>query len=209
MIARCARTLLFSAVVLVIPHIAAATSISGVATSDDTFTAYLSTDDSVLGTLYCAQAGLWPTATSCGAATLTPDVTNFLHIVASDQFGPPSMLIGTFDLSDDGFFFGNGGQSLSTDGSHWVVRETGFGDVNQFPVEIGPNGTAPWGTFAAIDANAQYIWDVASGCDGCTRYFSTPIFAGNSTQPPDVPEPGTFTLLGLGIGVTLRRLKRL
>ena len=208
--ARCARTFLFSTIVFVIPHIAAATSISGVATSDDTFTAYLSTDDSVLGTLYCSQPGSWMTATTCGAATLTADVTNFLHIVASDQFGAPSMLIGTFDLSDDGFFFANGAQSLSTDGSHWVVRASGFGDVNLFPEEIGPNGTAPWGTFGAIDANAQYIWDVAGGCDFCTRYFSTPIFAGNSTQPPDtsVPEPGTLTLLGMGIAVTIRRLRR-
>jgi hypothetical protein len=202
---RLARWLVLTLVLTATPSLASASVITGNLTADDTFSVYISPDDTLLGVLICNDPDtFWGTVASCGPAALTPGVTNYLHVVASDLFGSPSMFIGTFTLGDTLFEFSNGSQTLSTNAADWVVRLTGFGDADQTPAEIGPNGTAPWGFFPTIAADAQFIWDVPGGCDRCTRYFSAAITPTDTTA---VPEPAILTLVGLGLVGSARRFR--
>src|SRR4051812_37986491 len=114
-------------------------------TVDNAFTTYLSTSDTVQGT----QIGFgnsWPSLQNF-SSLLTPGVTNFLHIVAQD-FGAPAMFIGDFTLSDAGFQFSNGTQHLLTNTTNWGFSNTGFTGSYSTPLDEGPNGTGPWGSFA-------------------------------------------------------------
>ena len=202
---RSVKWFVLAALIVATPSAGSASTLGGNLTADDTFSFYVSVLDNVAGTLVCSDPdNYWGTPTSCGPALLTPGVTNYLHVMASDLYGTPSMFIGTFTLSDGSFQFGNGSQTLSTNGTNWVVRTTGFGDPNLTPVEIGPNGTGPWGSFPTMASNAQFIWDVRGGCNQCTRYFSTAI---TPTDVAAVPEPATLTLLGLGLTMSVRRFR--
>src|SRR5437764_6067297 len=102
---------------------AQATTLSGNMTVDNFFFAFISTSDATLGT-QVASGNNWPTTVGIPATTLTPGVTNYLHIEAINQTGP-AMFIGDFSLSDTGFTFANGTQSLSTDTTDW---RGGFND---------------------------------------------------------------------------------
>jgi hypothetical protein len=181
-----------------LPSLASATSITATMTADDNFSMYLSTNDATLGTLICQDPdSFWGTVTTCAPAALTPNTNYFLHVVANDIFGTPSMLIGTFGLTDAAFRFANNTQALNTNTTNWVVRLTGFGDPNLTPVNIATNGGGAWGNMAGISASAIFIWDTPGGCNGCTRYFSTAITP--AAQGNVVPEPGSLALLGTGI----------
>jgi MSHA biogenesis protein MshQ len=146
------------------------TNVDASMTVDNQFTAYLSTDDGVQGT-QIGTGNNWPSTYQFGAA-LTPGVTNYLHIVATD-LGPPAMFIGEFNLSDTGFEFTNGTQTLLTNTSGWQVSTTGFGVSYVAPSDLGGQGTPPWGTFPLIDAAARFIWHPVG--PGNTVYFSTAI----------------------------------
>ena len=177
---------------VIVASFASATNITANFTVDDLLYAYVSTSDATLGTLVGSGPSSWFTTYSFAAA-LTPGVTNYLHIVASDVFGLPSMFVGDFTLSDAGFHFSNGTQFLITDTTHWGASVTGFGGAYSTPLDEGVNGTAPWGSFPGINASAHFIWDVT--CDGCTRYFSTTI----TPNVAGVPEPSSVLLLGAGL----------
>jgi hypothetical protein len=56
--------------------------------------------------------------TSHPATALTPGVTNYLHIEAIN-YGVVGGFIGDFTLSDTGFQFANGSQTLVTETTHW------------------------------------------------------------------------------------------
>ena len=160
---------------------------------DDAFSFYISTDDSVAGTFIGSGSAWW--ATDTFNVNLTPGVTNYLHIMASDVYGTIAMVIGDFSLSDANFQFANGTQTLLTDVTDWGVNLTGFGNPYSTPLSWGANGCCPqyWGTLG-VDASAQFIWD-PSECLYCTAYFSTPI---TPTDAP-VPEPSTWLLFGSGL----------
>src|SRR5262245_36281058 len=65
-----------------------ATTLSGVLTVDDTFSAYISTNDAILGTLILSDSDLnWATTVSFSGVALTPGVTNYLHVVGQDLYG--------------------------------------------------------------------------------------------------------------------------
>jgi len=96
---------------------AEATTLSGNLTADNLFDAYISTDDNVLGTLITSGIS-WPTTVSFSGQALTAGVTNYLHIVATDQ-GKPDMFIGSFSLSDSLFHFANATQNLLTNATDW------------------------------------------------------------------------------------------
>lgn len=203
--------LVASIVILVSVASSSATTLSANMTVDNAFFAYISTDDSVLGTLI-GSGNDWPTTFSFSSA-LTPGVTNYLHIEAIN-YGGPNGFIGDFHLSDSNFSFGNSTQTLLTGPANWLG---GYNDDNSQVVpqpwvqvfggnnDLGINGVGPWGFRNGIDANAHWIWpndNQSSGCEFCTVDFSTPIYA------TGVPEPGTLTLIASGcLGLTgvLRR----
>lgn len=198
------RIAVWSVAMLCVPVVAGATTITANLTADDAFQLFISTSDSVAGTPVCT-GNTWTTTFTC-SAVLSPAVTNYIHVLAQDQFGPPSSFIGTFGLSDTLFQFGNGTQSLNTGVANWVVRTTGFNGADLTPVAIGANGVGPWGFRTGVDASAEWIWDVAGGCNQCTRYFSAAITP-TQTTTPTVPEPATLTLMAIGLGAA-RRIQR-
>lgn len=172
-----------------------ATVVSSRVNVDNTFRLYISTSDSVLGTLFSSGTN-WGTSYSA-STLLTNGVTNYLHLVAVNQGGPGGFL-GAFTLSDTSFAFANGTQTLLTGGTGWGQNLTGFGNAYNLPVNEGTNGVSPWGTRSGYGSNAPaWIWNYNStgSSDFNTVYFSAAINAVTTT----VPEPGSLALLGLGL----------
>jgi len=182
---------------------AEATTLSGNLTSDNEFVAYLSTDDSVLGTVI-GSGNFWPTTSTLSQA-LTAGVTNYLHIIATDQ-GPPDMFIGSFSLSDNLFHFVNGTQSLLTNTTDWRSDPSGgtwFAPTGT-PLNLGPNGTGPWGTFAAM-TGADFIW---ANPNTSQAFFSTAIAPVVAATPIPAAFPLFAAALG-GLGLLARRKRTL
>jgi len=195
---------------------ARATSLGGALTADNAFYAYVSTDNSVLGTLV-AQGNSWPTVFNFSNYALAPGQTYYLQIEAIN-YGGPGAFIGQFSLDDTGFQFSNGTQNLVTNTTDWasIYNNTNSDPTLQQPwvtptepvVSQGVNGVGPWGTMSGIDASAQWIDGSDNGlsvCQNCTVDFSTVITSNSAATP----EPGTCgLLLGAGAAFLLTRLKQ-
>jgi hypothetical protein len=177
---------------------AQATSISGIATADNVFYAYITTNPNILGPDLIGSGDNWPSVYSLTTTVLTPGVTNYLEIDAINQ-GGPNAFIGQFSLSDTGFEFANGTQYLTTQAAYWVAGP-GAGDGGTWPplgvpFSFGPACcTGPWGN-PGFDPNAQWIW--WTNGDTNEAYFETAI------TPIGTPLPSTWlmllsSLVGLG-----------
>jgi MSHA biogenesis protein MshQ len=145
---------------------------SGNLNVDNQFEAYISTDDSVQGTLIGSGTN-WPT-TEMLSAYLTPGQDYYLHIKATDVGGVAGFL-GDFELSGTDHRFSNGLTTLDTNTSDWVVSTTGWG--NYQPVTAyGTNvdSPSPWGRINGVSLSAQWIWSSNNDADNVT-YFSTKI----------------------------------
>lgn len=167
----------------------AATNLTASLNVDNVFDLYLSTDDSVLGTLI-GSGNNWPTTYTFTTA-LTAGVDNYIHVVATDT-GPPAAFLGKFTLSDADFKFANDAQTLLTDTSHWQQSNTGFGVGYFTPTSAGVNGVGPWSFLSTVGADAQWL----SYAGSSTTYFSTRI-----TSLAPIPEPGTWALMIAGLGL--------
>jgi hypothetical protein len=192
-----------------------ATSISGDLTADNAFYAYISTNNTVLGTLV-AEGNSWGTTFTFSNFILTPGQTYYLQVEAIN-YGGPGALIGQFDLSDTGFQFANGSQAILTDTTDWLAI---YNDANSNPsaqqpwvtptgsvYSVGTNGVGPWGARSGIDGNADWIdasIEGLSDCLNCTVDFSTTITSNSSAAP----EPGTFGLLGGALTGLLTLVRR-
>ncbi|WP_334106503.1 PEP-CTERM sorting domain-containing protein [Methylobacillus sp.] len=131
---------------------------------------------------------------------LTPGQNYYLHVVAtnldfqSHGYFVDAGFLGSFSLSDAGFSFANGTQTLVTNTTDWTVSASrGFWEVPaETPVGDRTNGAAPWGQHLGIDSNATWIWHSSNNTQ--VAYFSTMITAA-------VPEPSSYALLLAGMGI--------
>ena len=200
--------------------LASATTVSGSLTADNAFFAWVSPNNSTLGTLV-ASGNNWPTTFSFSGAALTPGVTNYLQIEVIN-YGLQGGFIGDFTLSDTGFHFANGTQSISTETADWSgIYNSSNSTVAVQPwvqptggtTSFGANGVSPWGTRPGISAGANWIWPNdanslpgGSACGNCTVDLSLAILPASSS----VPEPGSLLIFGSGVlalaGVLRRKL---
>ncbi len=187
--------------ILAMTGVSQATTLSLTLNVDDYATAYISTDDSIVGTAFLTKEDTtWQSGPKSGSIALVDGVVNYLHIKARDQFGAPSMLIAEASLDDASFWFSNNTQSLLTNGTDWTASLTGFGVNNLVPVELGNNGFGPWGFQNGISADAKLIWTTPYGQQpgGDTGYYTAVI------NTDVVPEP--VSLAGLAaVGLLARR----
>ena len=214
--------LLLCALLTVSLSAAMADSLSGTLTVDNGFYAYLSTSATSQGTLL-TQANNWQTPATFSNIALTAGTTYYLQIAAFNQGGPGGVL-GSFSLSGTSFEFANGTQALDTNTTDWTYSyatantatypspdvASGWGSSALTPGGYGTNGVSPWGTFASIDSNAQWIWDATNSSYGNSSQPQLLFEA--AITPATTPEPGSFFLLGSGLltvaGMWRRRLAR-
>jgi hypothetical protein len=193
--------------------------LSGTATADDDFFAWVSTNPGTLGTAVGSGSN-WGTSYPVSLSTLAPG-TYYLQIEAIDQYGAPGGFSGVFNLSGDGLF-ANGTPTLTTDASnlaYWLGSYNNSNSSDAIQTWVVPTGsvvqaTYPWGNIAGTPS---WIWpsDPSSSppaggqCPFCTVDFMATFTVG---QPESgVPEPSTWAmmLLGLlGVGGALRRRRR-
>lgn len=173
---------------------AGATTLSGKATADNAFWAYVSTSDSVLGTLI-GSGDNWGATYSVASGPLASVKEQYLHIVARD-YGRPEAFLGEFTLSDAAFSFENGTQSLLTGATaEWKASAAGASGwlaPTGTPVDRGVNGVGPWGYHRLISGSAHWIWSAEYGTG--TTYFSAKIVS-------SVPEPETYAMMLAGLGL--------
>jgi hypothetical protein len=144
--------------------------LSGNLNVDNTFEAYLSTDDAVQG-VFLSSGDDWQTTYTL-LSQLTPGQDYYLHIKATNTGGPAGFL-GDFEINATEHTFSNGLTTLTTNTTDWMVSTIGWNNY-QTPNSYGANGASPWGTRSSVDANAQWIWSSDNNNDNAT-YFSTRI----------------------------------
>jgi hypothetical protein len=139
---------------------------------DNTFEAYISTDDSVQGILL-TSGNDWQT-TYALASSLLEGQDYYLHIKATDTGGKAGFL-GDFELTDTSHRFSNGLTTLNTNTVNWSVSTTEWSNYIS-ATSYGTNGIGPWGARSGVNSSAQWIWSSDNSADD-TAYFSTKIVA--------------------------------
>ncbi len=169
----------FAAVAAVIglaaPLSANAATLNFSVTADNAYSVYVSTDNSVLGTLvgsnFGGPAGQWSASSSYSFALSPIDTIYFVHVVGTnynsanglwpDAGTPngtspnPNAFLGQFRV-DGGFTFANGGSSINTNAiaGQWY----GFAAINN------TSWTTPGGAVQSFGANGgSNIWGSAIG----------------------------------------------
>jgi hypothetical protein len=163
-------------------------------TADNEFTASISTSPTDAGTTFLS-GGNWPSVFS-GSYIFPGAGTYYLQVQAVDH-AAPAMFIGQFDLVGGSATFSNGTTSLVSNTTDWVVSNTGFGVGAVAPLDLGANGSGPWGNFGAISPAARFLW---APTYTPTVYFTTVITV--------VPTPAGAAALGLGALVAAGRRRR-
>jgi hypothetical protein len=169
-----------------------APTLNATMTVDNQFVASVSTSPTAPGTTFLT-GNSWPT-TSVGSFVFPGTGTYYLHVLATD-LGRPEMFIGLFTITDpQGSTFANGGTQLVTNTTHWTVSNTSFGVNAVAPLDLGANGTSPWGNFSAMTSSARFLW---APTYTSTVYFTTVINV--------VPTPTVTAGLAIGLLASTRR----
>ncbi len=169
---------------------------------DNGYQLFISTSDSVQGTLFGSGNNWYGTFTD--SVTLNAGTDYFLHLFAYDQGGIAGVL-GDFSLTGSNHKFANGLTALTSNTTNWQGNNTGWGNPYTALVDLAVNGAGVWGSgyTGAVSPTAHWIW-AGNANNNDTAWFSTKISAQR-----EVPEPSTVFLLGLGfLGLGLARLKR-
>jgi MSHA biogenesis protein MshQ len=143
--------------------------LSGNLNVDNTFEAYLSTDDSVQGVLL-SSGNNWQTTYTL-LSQLTPGQDYYLHVKAENTGGPAGFL-SDFEITGTEHVFSNGLTTLTTNTTEWMVSTIGWNNY-QTPNSYGSNESGPWAIRSSVDANAEWIW--SSNSNDNDTYFSTHI----------------------------------
>jgi hypothetical protein len=178
---------------------AQATTLTGNMAADDAFYAYVGTSSSSLGTLV-GSGSSWSTSFALTPTNLTPGTTNYLNIEAI-KVGGPGGLSFVLNLSDSGFSFGNGTQTITTDSANFAYFTASYNNGNAavtpqtWVPATGPAIAAPY-PYGNVVGTAGWADAVngLSSCDRCTVDFSVPITSLTSA----VPEPSTWAMMLLG-----------
>jgi len=168
---------------------ASATILSGGLNVDNGYVAYLSTDDNTQG-IQISSGNNWTSTYDFTNVNLNAGQDYFLHVYAYDQ-GWIAGFLGEFDLTGNDHTFANGQSNLTTNILDWDVSTTGWNNYADAS-SLGDNGSWPWGNRSGVSSSAEWIWSDDAYNDNQT-YFTTAISAS------EVPEPGTLSLIGLGI----------
>ncbi len=176
-------------------------SLSGTLHVDNYFSAYLSTDDNIQGSLLGSGSN-WGFGYGIGNTMLTEGQDYFLHVASSDS-GWIAGFLGEFLLSGESHEFANKQNFITTNTTDWLVSTTGWSNYTTV-TDLGANGSWPWGYQGDTDSSAHWIWSSDAYNDN-NVFFTLEI---NATK---VPEPSILALMGLGIfalGFSRRKMKR-
>ncbi len=152
--------------------IPAKAQLTGKVNVDNTFEAYISTDNGVQGTFIGSGTSWWTTYSL--ASSLTTGQDYYLHVKALDAGGVAGFL-GDFEITGSDHTFSNGLTTLNTNTTDWVSSTTGWSNY-QSVSDYGVNGVSPWGDRSAVNDSATWIWSSDSDADNA-NYFSTRIVA--------------------------------
>ncbi|MDR3466439.1 MAG: hypothetical protein P4M07_10890 [Xanthobacteraceae bacterium] len=196
---------------------AQATTLTGNLTADNAFYAYLSTSPTSLGTLV-GSGNAWYTNYSLTPTALTPGTTYYLNIEAIN-YGGPGGFSAVLNLSDAGFSFANGGQTLTTDPVNLSAWSGSYNNANSAVTPqawVQPTGSVLQATsygWGGVVGTSNWIWPSDSSsspggsagpCGYCTVDFSVAI-----TSVAAVPELSTWGMIILGFaGVGLAASRR-
>jgi len=189
-------------VVLALP--VGAATLSGSLTADNSFTAYISANDTTAGTLI-SSGNNWSFTYSFSGVALTPGTTYFLHIIATDA-GQPFGFAGNFALTGSGFTFANG----STSAFSTTLANAGFWRGGSLPSADAGDWVQPTGTVTSYSGpngdfpGQSWIW--ATGFGGSQSVALSTTITADQTA---IPEPLSAALLGAGLlGLGMVRCRR-
>lgn len=167
-----------------------ATTLTGDFNVDDRFQAYLSTDDTVAGTLLTSGSS-WKVTNSISDNSLIAGTDYFLHVLGSNVISVAGF-IGEFNLSGTDHTFNSFGQHSVTNAT-WTASDSGWGGATDATV-IDGHGSGPWGStyIGSISHTADWVWGPTTARNQ-DMYFSIAI---NSSP---VPVPSAFWLFGTAL----------
>jgi hypothetical protein len=220
---RVVATIAMSVGYVVAATAAEATTLTGILTGDNSFTAYIGTTDASAGTLV-ASGNNWQNAASITPTALTPGQDYFLQVEVTN-YDLQAGLIGSFSLIGSGFQFADGSQTLTTsnladwqgsiNNSSGHIAYTGpaapIYTVTALPSWVQPTGSVtsfgdytvgPW--FYSVNGfdnihppTWAWIWPSDAETDSTACTFCTVDF---STEITPTPLPSSLPLFVAGLG---------